>query len=274
MLYPIRVNAMTKLLGTFALSAAMVLVPALSRAQEDPDGWTEPIQPAEAPPAPPYEAPPAPEQAQAAAPTAGQWVYTQQYGWIWMPYSDAYMRVPANGYGEPYAYVYYPAYGCWSWLAAPWVWGIGPWPTFGVYGPARFAWYGHGWWRFPQRWHYAPARAGYGGYGGRGYIPSRTYRGGAGWAPSRTTPYLRSGSGTYRGSAPSATYGGRAALVGRGQGGGFAAPNAGWTGRGSGGVGHAAPAGGGGFTPRRGSGGGRSSGGGQSAGGHGAHGRG
>ncbi len=56
--------------------------------------------PAQLPPAPPEQLPPPPEQqAQQSAPEAapqaaqqapatGQWVYTQQYGWVWMPYGD------------------------------------------------------------------------------------------------------------------------------------------------------------------------------------------
>jgi hypothetical protein len=87
---------------------------------------------------------------------AGQWVYTQQYGWIWMPYGDAFTYVPPSGYGEPLEYVFYPTFG-WSWVVAPWIWGSGPWPYFGTFGPRRFAWYGHGWWRSPSRWHYRPA---------------------------------------------------------------------------------------------------------------------
>jgi hypothetical protein len=38
---------------------------------------------------------------------AGQWVYTQQYGWVWMPYGDAYSYVPPDGQGQPYEYVVY-----------------------------------------------------------------------------------------------------------------------------------------------------------------------
>lgn len=86
----------------------------------------------------------------------GQWVYTQQYGWIWMTYADAYAYVPPEGYGEPLEYVYYPSYG-WTWIAAPWVWGVGPWPHFGPRGPKRFAWYSHEYWRRPSRWQYRPA---------------------------------------------------------------------------------------------------------------------
>ena len=77
-----------------------------------------------------------------------------------MPYGDVYTHVPANGEGEPYAYVYYPSYG-WTWVAAPWVWGYGTWPYFGVLGPARFWWYARGWWRGP----FVGPRFAYRGYG-------------------------------------------------------------------------------------------------------------
>jgi hypothetical protein len=225
---------MTKLIGTIALSGTLALVPALSRAQYDE--WTDSPGAAEEPAPPPSQAPgelpPAPPSATAPAPSAepqasvpaGQWVYTQQYGWIWMPYGDDYTSVPPDGYGAPYAYVFYPSYG-WAWLAAPWVWGIGPWPFFGVVGPARFAWYSHGWWRYPARWHYAPSYGG-GRYamrspayqGGRYAVrPAPAYRGFAGYG-ARPMPY-RGGSGYgARGPAP---YRGAPSFSG-GRGGGFA----------------------------------------------------
>ena len=64
--------------------------------------------PAEPAPAPPDQTPPPPrsEEQQAAAPTSGQWIYTQQYGWVWMPYADRYLYLPP--YGPPYAFLYYP----------------------------------------------------------------------------------------------------------------------------------------------------------------------
>ena len=82
-----------------------------------------------------------------------------------MAYADSYTYVPPSGTGEPLVYVYYPTYG-WNWVVAPWVWGIGPWPRFGPRGPAAFAWYRHGWWRTPARWHYrvAPVRRGFVGH--------------------------------------------------------------------------------------------------------------
>src|SRR4029077_1075561 len=118
--------------------------------------------PAEAPPAPPAQVPappqqpiesaspqatqPAPEMAQP-APTAtaqGQWVYTQQYGWVWMPYGSQYTYTPAQTGVYPSEYVYSPSYG-WSWVVAPWVFGWGITPYFGVYGASHFGWYNHYW---------------------------------------------------------------------------------------------------------------------------------
>jgi len=247
---------MTKLVRTLSLlSAAALLAPTLSRAQ---DTWTdEPApaagapqpaqpQPGEMPPAPPAETPPAPqaqapEQAAPAAVPPGQWVYTQQYGWIWMPYADSYTSVPGGDSGSPYAYVYYPAYSCWTWVAAPWVWGWGPWPFFGVAGAVRFGWWGHGWWRYPSHWHYAaPVR----GFAGPGFVPRGAGRGG--WvAPSRSpagfrspaaAPGFRSPAAAPRGFAP---YRASAAPFSGGRAGGFS------PGRVAAGGGHAAPMGGG-----------------------------
>jgi hypothetical protein len=108
------------------------------------------------PGAPPGEVPPPPPGAPL---PDGQWVYTQQYGWVWMPFEDQFTFVPPGGAGEPLQYVFYGGYG-WTWVAAPWVWGYGPGPRWGRPGPNRYAWYRNGWWRTPQRWRYTapPAR--------------------------------------------------------------------------------------------------------------------
>jgi hypothetical protein len=176
----------------------METLPAPDRAQGD---WEETY------------APPAP-QATEAAPAgqdvpSGEWVWTQQYGWVWMPYADGYTYVPPDGAGEPSMYVYYPAYG-WTWVVAPWIWGWGPWPRFGGFGPAHFAWYGHGWWRTPGRWRgtTAPFHGGFGGRGGGRAFPARQ-------APSRGVVPHRAGVG-FQG-------GGRAGLEYRG---GFTASGA------------------------------------------------
>jgi hypothetical protein len=73
----------------------------------------------------------------------GEWVYTAQYGYVWMPYGRNYTFV--NG-SVASMYVYYPAFG-WRWVAAPWVLGIGPAPYWRYGYPVRFAWYAHPWFR-------------------------------------------------------------------------------------------------------------------------------
>ncbi len=118
------------------------------------------------------------------APAPGQWVYTAEYGWLWMPYGQAYTDVPSNG-ATPNMYVYYPAAG-WCWMVAPWVWGWGPMPYFGAYGPGRFRWYGNGYghWYGYRGGAYGPAWRG-GGYfrGGQWVSPGHAYA-----APSRAAP--------------------------------------------------------------------------------------
>jgi hypothetical protein len=138
--------------------------------------------PAELPPPPPPElpAPPQPEaepapppEVEAPPPAAipdGQWVFTSQYGWVFMPYEQAYTYVPA--YGDPFMFVFYPTYG-WRWLRAPWVFGVGPRPYWGSRGYVRFAWHAHPW--FVRRgvvMRAPPARGGrvyvHGGHAGGG----------------------------------------------------------------------------------------------------------
>jgi hypothetical protein len=103
----------------------------------------------------------------AAANVDGQWVYTEQYGWVWMPYDRAYTYVAPEGH--PYMYMYYPAVG-WCWLYSPWVFGWGTMPYWGVYGPARFAWYARPWFRRPIGWNvYYHGGYQHGGYRHGGY---------------------------------------------------------------------------------------------------------
>lgn len=92
----------------------------------------------------------------------GQWVYTQQYGWVWIPYAREYTYIAPEGY--PYSYVYYPTAG-WCWVYSPWVFGWGPGPYWGFYGPMHFAWYARPWFARPYY------RGGYWGhpYSGHGY---------------------------------------------------------------------------------------------------------
>ena len=99
----------------------------------------------------------------------GQWVYTEQYGWVWMPYGDKYTHLPPDG-SPPNMYVYYPDAG-WCWVVAPWLWGWGPMPYFGLFGPHYYGWYGVG----LGRWH------GFGGpYRSWGWH-GRAYWGGGRW---------------------------------------------------------------------------------------------
>jgi hypothetical protein len=138
-----------------------------------------------APAAPP--APPAPVTTQvpspAPPPPAGQWVYTAQYGWLWLPYAQTYTYVYPDS-DVAYAYAYYPAYG-WRWVTAPWVFGVGPAPYWGVRGRVGFAWYAHPWFHstvvvhggaYRGRAYHSPAHAahpshwgGYHGGGGHGH---------------------------------------------------------------------------------------------------------
>lgn len=95
------------------------------------------------PPPPPATLPAPPVGAQTPsvqAPELGQWIYTSQYGWVWVPYGDDYVYTPADDAAEPFVFLFYPGYG-WGWYAAPWIWGVGPLPYFGAAGPWRFHWY-------------------------------------------------------------------------------------------------------------------------------------
>lgn len=139
------------------------------------------------PPPPPPAARPDPPKDDARQKTspAGQWVHTEQYGWVWMPYGNHYTYVPPDG-GPPSMYVYYPDSG-WCWVVAPWLWGWGPRPYFGLAGPYGYAWFGIGlghWYGFHDRYPYW-------GWAGRSYWYGRrwnhfgpfSYGPGRGWAP-------------------------------------------------------------------------------------------
>jgi hypothetical protein len=91
--------------------------------------------PPQAAPPPTASAPEPPAAPQAAEVQAqGQWVYTDQYGWIWVPAGAEATTVNA----QPYVYLYAPTYG-WTWFVSPWGFGpyrAGPWihagPRWGV----------------------------------------------------------------------------------------------------------------------------------------------
>ncbi len=123
-------------------------------------------------------------------PAAGQWVYTNQYGWVWMPYGQQYVDEGVYGAETPFQYVYTVNLG-WTWCAAPWLWGWGPYPWFGRLGPYRFGWYrglyrsGYGWGHYRGGYSRGVVRGGgyyRGGYsrGAGGYS-----RGGGAYHPTR-----------------------------------------------------------------------------------------
>jgi hypothetical protein len=123
--------------------------------------------------APPPQPPPQEAPTPPLASGSGQWLYTQQYGWVWMPYGDRYVDVAANG---PYAYVYYPASG-WVWLSAPWIIHVGPRPFFGRLGPWRFSWF-----RGPVVRRFGFARPFVPFRGSRAFVP---FHGGRSFVPFR-----------------------------------------------------------------------------------------
>ncbi len=82
----------------------------------------------------PYAAPPPPTPAPPAY-TRGEWVHTDESGWLWVP-SGA---MTVEDEGVPYAYMYTPAYG-WSWYFSPW----------GAGAYYRGAWVRHPW--HPRHW--------------------------------------------------------------------------------------------------------------------------
>ena len=160
------------------------------------------------------EVPPQPVAPETAT---GQWVYTNQYGWVWMPYGAAYTYVAAGAYPDMYLYV--PAYG-WRWVVAPWVWGIGPHPYFGVYGWARYPWYGHGfgrWYGFRGGPVWAAPRWGHPGWGIRP-VPHVVRPGPSGIVHSRPGPphgFSGPHPGGFHGGNPGGFHGGHSGGFGR-----------------------------------------------------------
>lgn len=129
--------------------------------------------------------PPQVGQSQPAPTPPGQWVYTDQYGWLWMPYDNVFTYAPSGG-ATPNMYVYYPSVG-WTWVVAPWLFGYGPMPYFGVYGTAGYgwwgvglgAWYGYAWpyggwygWGYASGGHWVGYHPGGGYHPGVGYHPA------------------------------------------------------------------------------------------------------
>lgn len=128
--------------GTIVTPPAHAAMPPSQPPSAQPQPTPPPATQAPAPP----EAQP---QAEPSSAPAGEWVFTGEYGWLWMAYGDAYTFTPDYEYGDPYMYVYYPAVG-WTWVVAPWLWGRGPMPYFVAGGGVKFVWHGCGW---GEHWH-------------------------------------------------------------------------------------------------------------------------
>jgi hypothetical protein len=130
--------------------------------QQAPDGQPQPPQVV-------YqqeqEAPPPASQWVYSYPS-GQWVFTSEYGWIWVPAGST--TTPEEG--VPYTYLYTPTYG-WNWYISPWgvgayhygLWVRHPWRPMGWRG---------GWVAGPRVFVHLGGHAGYrgrvvvhGGYG-------------------------------------------------------------------------------------------------------------
>jgi len=174
---------MTRLMGTLTLLTTLASLQAGALPQEAerprPPAQTQDPQPSKPSGPEPRDAPPPPPAALPKPPSespqgqrrpdnpSGQWVYTEQYGWVWMPYGERYTHLPPDG-SPPNMYVYEPEVG-WCWVVAPWLWGWGPSPYFGVLGYRNYGWWGIG----LGRWH------GFGGsYGYRGWVGPRYWHGG------------------------------------------------------------------------------------------------
>lgn len=154
-----------------------------AEAQPQPPPPPQPDTPQQAPAQPPpdpaqtqppaVQAPPYP----AAAPQVteqmavqGEWVYTEQYGWTWVPYGSTALTVGV----QPYVYLFAPSFG-WRWFVSPW--GVGP--------------FHYGAWGWGPRWgpRYAPPR----GLAGFHYAPG---------AGARSVYAPRAYGGAVHGAAP------------------------------------------------------------------------
>ena len=125
--------------GLFATSGALA-----QDEQTAPEEAPPPPQGQNATPAPPSAAPAPPDAAQTQA--EGQWVYTDRYGWIWVPAGSE----AATANAQPYVYLYAPTYG-WNWFLSPW--GFGPYRA----GPWIHAVHAGPWPRAPYRYYTGPS---------------------------------------------------------------------------------------------------------------------
>ena len=112
-------------------------------------------QPPPAPQAEPPQYPPVPQVTEQMA-AQGEWVYTAQDGWLWVPYGSSTTSVGV----APYVYLFAPSYG-WRWFVSPW--GLGPF-HYGAWGWGPRWGYGYAPPRGLGGFHYSPRVGGHGGY--------------------------------------------------------------------------------------------------------------
>jgi hypothetical protein len=102
------------------------------------------LQPGQSPPPPPSEgqaqASPHPAAVRRGAAAGGSWVYTLEYGRIWVPYANEHTYGGMAAAASPYWYSYRPLYER-LWLAEPWLWSLDVQPDFGPLGPSGLEWY-------------------------------------------------------------------------------------------------------------------------------------
>lgn len=201
--------------ASLILVAALAVAPVRAQEAPAPPAQEAPPPPAQAePPTPtPKNPPPPPPRERPAPPTTapgtdaardrdgGQWVYTDQHGWVWMPYGEDCIH-ESDGGGPPHMYLYVQDAG-WCWVLAPWLWGWGPQPWFGPLGWRGYVWWGvgvghwHGFRGHSRGWSHPGRGGGHGGpwTGGRGLSRPAV----PGWRSTAPSPRGRLG-GTFTGS--------------------------------------------------------------------------
>ena len=130
-----------KAIGRVSVLAASLLMGGSALAQQTAPPYAPPQQQGQPPPPPPPPGNGAQGQAPAPPPPrpngqavysyqTGQWVFTDEQGWVWVPAGASTQTID----NVPYTYLYTPAAG-WTWYISPW-------------GPGRYrygGWVHHAW---------------------------------------------------------------------------------------------------------------------------------
>lgn len=119
----------------------------------------------------------------------GEWVYTNDYGWIWIPKDVSVVSANDN----PYVYLYTPYFG-WSWYVSPWGYGpysCGDWAFRSAIGLAF--WANHRGDSISHHGHRAPQGQGSAPRPGRGESSPGSDRGGSRMPSAGSSP--KSGRG-------------------------------------------------------------------------------